>query len=66
MFGRKKSPLPGFLMTFGAGLITGAALALLYAPMPGKKMQKKVVDITDKVIDKVEDLQESVRRLATA
>jgi gas vesicle protein len=65
MFGRK-STLPGFLITFGAGFITGAALALLYAPMPGKKMQKKVVDMTDKVIDKVDDLQESVRRFATA
>jgi gas vesicle protein len=63
---KKKTNFTGFLFTFVGGIITGAAVALLYAPMTGKKMQKKVVDVTEKVIDKVEDLQDQVRRFANA
>ncbi len=65
MFGQKSS-FKSFLFTFGAGIITGVALGLLYAPISGKKMQKKVGEVTDKVIDKVDDIQQSVRKLATA
>ena len=63
---RKKNNYTGMILTFAGGLIAGAAIALLFAPMTGKKMQKKVVEVTDKVIDRVEDLQEQVRRFATA
>jgi gas vesicle protein len=58
----RKNKFTGFILTFGAGILTGAALALLYTPLTGKNMQKKVADITDKVIEKVDDLQSFVRR----
>jgi len=53
-----------FVFTFGAGVFTGAVLALLYTPITGKKLQKKVADLTDRVIDKVDDVQQSVRKIA--
>ena len=62
----KKTNYTGMIFLFVGGVITGAAVALLFAPMTGKKMQKKVVEVTDKVIDKVEDIQDQVRRFATA
>ena len=65
MFG-KKTAFTKFAFTFGAGLVTGAALALLYAPMTGKNLQKKVAGVTDRVIDKVDDLQQTVRKIANA
>ncbi len=60
------SRLERFAFTFGAGVVTGAVLALLYTPITGKKLQKKVADLTDKVIDKVDDMQQSVRNIARA
>ncbi|MEO8034399.1 MAG: YtxH domain-containing protein [Acidobacteriota bacterium] len=65
MFGKKKSYL-SFAWIFVVGVVAGAAAALLYAPMTGRKMQKKVGDITEKVIDKVDDLKSAVRRVASA
>jgi len=65
MFDRKKS-FSNFAWVFGVGAVAGAAAALLYAPMTGRKMQKKVVDLTEKVIDSVEDFQGAVKRVATA
>ncbi len=65
MFGQRTS-FKTFAFTFGAGLITGAVLGLLYAPITGKKMQKKVADVTDKVMDRVDDLQQTVRKIANA
>jgi gas vesicle protein len=56
MFERKKNYW-GFTFTFLAGAIIGSAAALLYTPFTGKKMQKKVSDIAEKVIDKVEDFR---------
>jgi gas vesicle protein len=65
MFDRKKS-FSSFVWVFAFGAVAGAAAALLYAPMTGRKMQRKVSDITEKVIDKVDDLKSAVRRVATA
>lgn len=71
MFSRKqKFPFGKVALGVIAGAITGAALALLYAPLTGKKMQKKLANVTDDLIekmgDKVEDVQATVRRLARA
>ena len=60
----KTANYTGLIFTFLGGAIAGAAIALLYAPMTGKKMQKKVAGVADKVVDKVEDLQDQVRRFA--
>ncbi|MEK6374918.1 MAG: YtxH domain-containing protein [Acidobacteriota bacterium] len=57
-------------MTFAFGAFAGAAVALLFAPMTGKKMQKKVADVTEKVRDVVEDsvdnVQSVLRKVANA
>ena len=57
---QKKTSFAKFAVTFGFGLVAGAAIGLLYAPFPGKKLQKKVADVTEKVFDKVEDFQKKV------
>ena len=57
--------LPKYVSSFLIGLAMGAGLALMLAPMPGKKMQRKVGDFTDKVIDKVDDLRVAARRVAS-
>ena len=65
MFSRKqKFPLGKVTLGFALGAISGAVLALLYAPITGKKLQKKIADVTDNVLDKVEDVQATVRRIA--
>ena len=64
-FGKKKASA-GYVVTFLGGVVAGGALALLFAPMTGKKMQKKVVNVAEKVIDKVDDLGGAVRHFATA
>ena len=59
-----------FAWTFVAGAAGGAAVALLYAPMTGRKMQRKVVDATEKVKDIVEgsvdNVQNILRKVANA
>lgn len=62
----KKNPLKSYLFTFVAGAVTGAVFGLLYAPVTGKKMQKKVFGVTEQVIDKVDELQQTVRKMASA
>ena len=71
MFSRKqKFPAGKVAIAFGIGAFSGAVLALLYAPLTGKKMQKKVADVTENLIDKVEetveDAQKTVRRIVRA
>jgi gas vesicle protein len=66
----KKSSFSRFAFSFILGTLTGAAVALLYAPMTGKKMQKKFADATEKVKDVVEDsvdnVQNVLRKVANA
>jgi len=60
------SKLEKFAFTFGAGVVTGAVLALLYTPITGKKLQKKVADVADRVVDTVDDMKHSMRKIAHA
>jgi gas vesicle protein len=62
----KKNPFRNYLFTFAGGLASGVILGLLYAPITGKKFQKKVANVTEQVIEKVDELQQSVRKFATA
>jgi len=59
-----------FAVTFCLGAVVGASVALLYAPMTGRKMQRKVADATDKVMDVVGDsvgnVQNVLRKVANA
>jgi gas vesicle protein len=71
MFTRKqKFPFGKVAAGFGIGALAGAIVALLYAPTTGKKMQKKLANVTgdllEKVEDKVEDVQATVRKIARA
>jgi gas vesicle protein len=71
MFSRKeKFPVGKVVAGFGIGAFVGATLALLFAPLTGKKMQKKIAVATDNILSKVEetvdDVQATVRRLAKA
>jgi gas vesicle protein len=71
MFSRKqKYPVGKVAIAFGIGALSGAVLALLYAPLTGKKLQKKVADVTENLIDRVEetveDAQKTVRRIVRA
>jgi gas vesicle protein len=67
---KNKFPFGKVTTAFLFGAVAGAAFGLLYAPFAGKKMQKKVGDVTDKVIDKVEEGVENVqgvfRKIANA
>lgn len=54
-----------YVSSFLVGFTVGAGVALMFAPMPGRKMQRKVVNITDRVMDKVDDLKVAVQRAAS-
>ncbi len=66
----KKSSFGSFALTFVLGAVAGAAVALLYAPMTGRKLQKKVADATERVLDVVEgsvdNVQGVLRKVANA
>lgn len=59
-----------FALTFAIGAVAGAALALLYAPMTGRKLQRKVADATERVKDVVEgsvdNIQNVLRKVTNA
>jgi gas vesicle protein len=55
----KKNSFKTFAVTFLGGVVAGAVLGLLYAPVAGKKLQKKVADVSDQV-------QQTVRKIANA
>ncbi len=59
MFGHKPT-FGKYLLIFTLGAVAGAAVALLYAPMTGKKMQKRVGDVTDKVLDATDKVLDTV------
>jgi gas vesicle protein len=54
-----------YVSSFLAGFVVGAGVALLVTPMSGKKMQRKVADIGERVVDKVDDLKVAARRMAS-
>jgi len=70
MFSHKKFPFGKVAAGFGIGALVGAAVALLLAPQSGKKLQKKIAGVTEdlmeKVEDKVEGVQATVRRITKA
>ena len=71
MFSRKqKFPFGKVAVGFAVGAVSGAVLALVYSPLSGKKMQKKIASVTGDLIEKVEekvgDVQATVRRIAQA
>jgi len=67
---KQKFPFGAVAVAFGLGAIAGGVVALLYAPLTGKKMQKKIASVTEDLIEKVEDtvedVQAKVRKIARA
>ena len=57
----ERSSIGSYALTFALGAFAGAAVALMFAPMTGKKMQRKVADVTEKVRDVVEDSVDNVQ-----
>jgi gas vesicle protein len=65
MFSRKqKFPFGKVALGFGLGAAAGAVLTLLYAPLSGKKMQKKIAAVTGDLMEKVEETVGNVRKIA--
>ena len=64
-----KKNWPSYVSTFIIGVAVGAGTALLLTPFTGRKMQKKVIALTDKVtdniVDKVDDLKVAAKRMAS-
>ena len=69
-FKKQKFPAGKVAAAFGLGALAGSVVALLFTPLTGKKMQKKIANVTgdlvEKVEDKVEDVQATVRKIARA
>ena len=57
--------IPKYVSSFAVGFAVGAGLTLIYAPMTGKKMQKKIGRINERVLDKVEDIKAAGVRAAS-
>ena len=57
----ERSSFGSYALTFALGALAGAAVALMFAPMTGKKMQRRVADVTEKVRDVVEDSVDNVQ-----
>ena len=47
------------MLTFFIGALAGAAIALLYAPSSGRKLQRQLKDVLD---DQVENVQDAVKK----
>jgi len=66
----KNNSFRNFALVFAIGAVAGAALALLYAPMTGRKLQRKVADATERVKDVVEgsvdNIQNVLRKVTNA
>lgn len=55
MFSRKPN-YKAYAWTFASGLVAGAILGLFYAPLTGKKMQKKVIETVEEFGDRVKKM----------
>ena len=69
-FQKQKFPVGQVAAAFGLGAIAGSAVALLFTPLTGKKMQKKLAnaaeDLVENVQEKFEDVQAQVRKITRA
>ncbi len=58
--GRTDSLLP-IALSFLAGALLGAGLALLFAPESGRKTRKKIKGFAEDVLEKAEDSLEGIK-----
>jgi gas vesicle protein len=57
--------IPKYVSSFAVGFAVGAGLTLIYAPMTGRKMQRRIRDIGERMRDKVDDVKAAVVRVAS-
>jgi gas vesicle protein len=60
MFRRKENQVVKAALFFAAGAAVGAAVALLFAPTTGKKLQKQLKSVVD---DQVENFEKVIRKV---
>jgi gas vesicle protein len=60
MFRRKENQAVKAALFFAAGAAVGAAVALLFAPTTGKKLQKQLKSVVD---DQVENFEKVIRKV---
>ncbi|WP_236026763.1 YtxH domain-containing protein [Geomonas diazotrophica] len=58
---RRHASTTAEVVSFSAGALVGAGLALLYAPKTGHDMREKVSDVTGDAIAKMKGLTEEVQ-----
>ena len=56
---REQDKFTGFVAGLLVGGVIGSVLAVLYTPVSGKKMRKKISRTTDDLIDEVNDMVET-------
>ncbi len=66
LFQKKKNYLPIFSSFFVAGALVGAAVALLYAPKPGKKLQKDVKEFAEDSRENIQNFVKHVKKAVNA
>lgn len=59
-----KNSASSFLFGFFLGGLLGVSFTILYAPMEGKKLRKKIARTTDDILDDVNDYLGSGRKKA--
>jgi gas vesicle protein len=64
MFGRREPSFNVYsVLTFIIGALAGAAVALLYAPTTGRKLQRQIKEaLKDALEDQVENVQDAVKK----
>lgn len=60
MFQRKNNQIAQSALFFVLGAAAGAAVALLFAPTTGKKLQKQLKSVVD---DQVENIEKVIRKV---
>ncbi len=58
---REQEKFAGFVSGILVGGVIGGVIAMLYTPISGKKMRKKISRTTDNIIDDVNEIVETSR-----
>lgn len=58
---RRQNKFSGFVTGALVGGVIGSVIAMLYTPISGKKMRRKISKTTDNLIDDVNDIVETSR-----
>lgn len=60
---KRKTPYGFYSFLFVAGAATGAFVALLYAPKPGRKFQKQVKEVLE---DQFDNVQNTIKKVVNS